>query len=298
MPRVLVVDDSAVDRAMVGELLGKNEALLIEFADDGQQALEAVAAHHPDLIVTDLLMPHLDGLQLVEALRGESPAIPIILMTSQGSEDLAAEALRRGAASYVPKRSLVAHLPETIERLLAQSEQDLAHARLVAGMTRMEASFLLENDAALLPALVRYFHAAAARLALSEGVDRIQIGVALEEALCNALYHGNLELASELRDRDFEEYYRQAKHRAGEPPYRDRRIDVEVKVTPVEIRFRVRDEGSGFDPAQVPDPMDPDRLQRESGRGILLMRTFMDEVRFNPTGNEVVLVKRVNTSSS
>jgi len=297
MSRILVVDDSAVDRTLVGDLLAKDESLEITFAEDGEQALQAVASRHPDLIITDLIMPHLDGLQLVESLRQESPPIPIVLMTSQGSEDLAAEALRMGAASYVPKRALAGNLAETVERLLAQSERERAHARLVAGMTRIEASFRLENDVSVLPALVRYFHAAAARLGLSEGVDRIQIGVALEEALCNALYHGNLELASELRDRDFRGYYDLAERRAAEAPYRDRRIQVEMRVTPREIRFQVRDEGLGFDPVSVPDPMDPAYMERASGRGILLMKTFMDEVRFNDTGTEVVMVKRVGNGS-
>jgi anti-sigma regulatory factor (Ser/Thr protein kinase) len=56
-------------------------------------------------------------------------------------------------------------------------------------------------------------------------------------------------------------------------------------------RFVIRDEGPGFDPHKVPDPTDPENLERESGRGLLLMRSFMDSVAYNPTGNEVTLVK-------
>ena len=55
--------------------------------------------------------------------------------------------------------------------------------------------------------------------------------------------------------------------------------------------FTVRDEGPGFDPSKLPDPTDPANLEKISGRGLLLMRTFMDEVRFNATGNEVTMVK-------
>ena len=59
------------------------------------------------------------------------------------------------------------------------------------------------------------------------------------------------------------------------------------------ITVAVRDEGDGFDPAQVPDPTLPENILRESGRGIFLIRNLCDEVRFNEKGNEVTMVKRI-----
>jgi anti-sigma regulatory factor (Ser/Thr protein kinase) len=58
------------------------------------------------------------------------------------------------------------------------------------------------------------------------------------------------------------------------------------------LRIVVRDEGSGFDVVPVADSDDPAALAREGGRGLVLMRTFMDEVTYNDTGNEVAMVKR------
>ena len=52
------------------------------------------------------------------------------------------------------------------------------------------------------------------------------------------------------------------------------------------------DDGPGFDVSTLPDPTDPANLERPSGRGVLFMRTFMDDVRYNPTGNCVTLLKR------
>ncbi len=54
----------------------------------------------------------------------------------------------------------------------------------------------------------------------------------------------------------------------------------------------IRDEGSGFDRSELPDPTDPENLLKSSGRGVMLMQTFMDEVIFNDRGNEVTLIKR------
>src|SRR6266566_3168207 len=57
--------------------------------------------------------------------------------------------------------------------------------------------------------------------------------------------------------------------------------------TATAAQFMVRDEGPGFNPGDVPDPTDPENLERESGRGLLLMRSFMDDVQYNERGNEV-----------
>jgi anti-sigma regulatory factor (Ser/Thr protein kinase) len=75
-------------------------------------------------------------------------------------------------------------------------------------------------------------------------------------------------------------------------PYLDRRIHVQAKLSRESILFVIRDEGPGFDPRRLPDPTDPANLETVSGRGVFLMRTFMDEVIYNATGNEVTLIKR------
>ena len=65
-----------------------------------------------------------------------------------------------------------------------------------------------------------------------------------------------------------------------------------AKLSPAEAHFVIRDEGPGFDPSACPDPTDPANLEKRSGRGLLLIRTFMDEVAFNEAGNQITLVKR------
>ena len=69
-----------------------------------------------------------------------------------------------------------------------------------------------------------------------------------------------------------------------------------MKLTPELARFEIRDEGPGFDPASIPNPTDPEYLERPSGRGMLLMRSFMDELTYNEAGNHVTLVKNVSSN--
>ena len=106
MAKILVVDDSAVDRRFVGGLLKRQAEYSVEFAEDGSDALTKMRQQVPDVIVTDLQMPNRNGLELVSAVRMHHPGVPVILMTGHGSEGLAVEALHRGAASYVPKPQL------------------------------------------------------------------------------------------------------------------------------------------------------------------------------------------------
>jgi anti-sigma regulatory factor (Ser/Thr protein kinase) len=67
---------------------------------------------------------------------------------------------------------------------------------------------------------------------------------------------------------------------------------VDVKISTEEARFVIRDEGPGFDVASVPEPIDAAGEQAKSGRGLALMRAFMDQVTFNDVGNQVTMVKR------
>ena len=112
------------------------------------------------------------------------------------------------------------------------------------------------------------------------------------EALTNAVFHGNLEVGPELRARGRDAARRLGEERRRQPPYRDRRVRVTAQETPEEARYVIRDEGPGFDPFALPDPTDPAGLAAPSGRGLVLIRSFMDVVFHNQRGNEVTLIKR------
>jgi CheY-like chemotaxis protein len=289
-PNVLVVDDAAVDRRLAGGLLEKQLACELAYAADGQEALEAIGRRLPDLVLTDLQMPGLNGLELVVRIKEDFPAVPVILMTAVGSEDIAAEALRRGAASYVPKRRLAEDLAPTAARVLAASHADRVQHRLLHYQDSLESTFTLPNDLELIGALVQHLLVALRSLPLNDETERLRVGIALEEALRNAYYHGNLELGTVVAQ-DASERDQLARSRRLESPYRERRIEVHCRITREEASFAVRDGGRGFDHARSPGA---DSLAGEpgAGRGITLMRSIVDEVRYNDAGNEVTLVKR------
>lgn len=157
---------------------------------------------------------------------------------------------------------------------------------------RFECGFCLENDAGKILSIPPYVQETLKARRLMEDSEYLRIAVAIEEALLNALYHGNLEVDSALLDRGDNAFYDLAHQRMRESPYRERRVHFQVRVTPTEAVFIVRDDGPGFDPSRLPDPTSAENLDVPHGRGVLLMRSFMDEVIYNAKGNEVTLIKR------
>ncbi len=291
MPTVLVVDDSVADRRQVGELLGEDPELTVTYVSHAADALASIQQQVPDLVLVELLIPDISGLELVTAVRNDYPQVPVVVMSSRGTEESVIQALLRGAASYVSKHSLTGDLLSTVHNVLGAAARERIQVRLLGCITRSEYAFVLQNDSTLFHPLISFLQEAVGQMGLCDSHDRTRLGVALEEALANAMYHGNLEVSSQLREEGNSEYHNLVDQRRRQAPYRDRRIYVEASLTRRQAVFTIRDEGPGFDPTILPDPTDPDNLEKVSGRGILLMRSFMDEVSYNELGNTVTMSK-------
>lgn len=294
MTRIMIVDDLNVDRHLVGKILGKDVESELQYAQHGEEALAMMEQAVPDLVITDLVMPKVDGLELVATIREQHPGLPVILMTSLGSEDVAAEALRVGAVSYVPKRYLARDLIETVQGVLAVASTENAQTRLMECMRHRTDEYVIQNEPHLFDTLVHQLQQSVVHIGLYAETDCTRLGVALAEALANAHCHGNLGVPSELREQDDGAFHALLEERSKELPYACRTITVQVELESEKGVFSIRDEGAGFDISRLPDPSDPSYFDRPSGRGILLMKAFMDDVIYNATGNEVTLVKYRN----
>ena len=291
MATILVVDDNGIDRRHAGKCV-EQEGLTAIYAENGREALSVLDRESPDVVLTDLQMPEMDGLQLVARMRDDHPSLPVVLMTAFGSEEIAVAALRAGAASYVPKRHLRKELGDAIRMVLNAVEAVQERDQVREFLKRSEATFELGYEPAGPRALISYLQDSLTQLNFSDEVGVLQVSTALTEALANAAEHGSLELDSALREESSEAYYSLGRERAKIPPYCDRRVYVTVRLTPTEATYIIRDEGPGFDPSNLPDPTDPENALKTSGRGIMLIRMFMDEVRFNEKANEVTMIKR------
>src|SRR5271166_5046139 len=119
---VLVVDDSAAIRKILQRVLRQTGIAIrtIHEAGDGQQALEVLKAQRIDLVLTDINMPVMDGLQLLATIKS-TPSwkpIPVVMITTEGGEAKVSEAVKLGAAGYVRKPFTADQIKEKLTGLL------------------------------------------------------------------------------------------------------------------------------------------------------------------------------------
>ncbi len=119
---VLAIDDDPTIRGLLADLLSLNGYSVIT-ASEGREGIELFCQQHPDLVITDIQMPHMDGLELLRQVRDVDESVPVILVTGHGDLDNALRALRRGAYDFLLK-------PINPEILLNTVRKGLEHCRL------------------------------------------------------------------------------------------------------------------------------------------------------------------------
>jgi CheY-like chemotaxis protein/anti-sigma regulatory factor (Ser/Thr protein kinase) len=291
MTSILVVDDNPIDRRLVGGLLSCIEGWQLEFANDGAAALQLMEnGFVPDIIVTDIQMPQVNGLELVATVKKQYPRLPVLLITSQGSDEIALQALKAGAVNYSPKSCLSRDLVRTIQKVISIAEKVSSTAVVtIAPTDTFHCKIEIDNDSDMIWPLIEQLQH---NMPPWIDQDRLQVGMALDEAISNAIYHGNLEVDSCLKEENNDEFYTLVDKRRQVEPYAQRRVRVETEFSPKVVTFSIADQGPGFDPDTVADPREKENLSKLSGRGLLLIRSFMDDVWHNNAGNRITMVKR------
>ncbi len=288
MPTLLVVDDVATDRLRIAGLAARWMNSNVLQAADGATALRMIEEHQPDIVLTDLHMPEMDGLQLVEAIRDQFPYIPVILMTADGSEEIAAIALQKGAASYVPKRNLNQNLERTLQQVHVTARDAQIQPEIMHQIQSTKTELVLYNDRQLIRSTVGLLVNFLRCMPLGDETERMRTGIALEEALLNAYFHGNFDVTS-VEGATPQTYDAIAADRSVDRDYSLRRIHVLADISRERAVFTIRDEGKGFDPT----PFLSGRVKplNDRHRGIHLMSTIMDKIAYNATGNEVTMTR-------
>jgi len=284
MIRILIVDDSLTERVRIAGICRRIAECCTSEAENGRAALVSLEEDLPDVILTDIQMPEMNGLQLLKVISEEYPHLPVILMTAEGSENTAAEALRHGAASYVPKAQIADNLLPTLNQVLRTARVVHSQFRLMHYLADSKSQFVLPCDPSLIRACIDQLLNVLRCLPLGSESERLRVGIALGECLHNACFHGNLELDTD--DPDFETLKRQ---RRRELPWASRRITVTAEINRIRARFIIEDEGPGFDWRLAAS--EESSIASSQGRGLRLMKSIMDDVSFNEAGNTVTLIK-------
>jgi DNA-binding NarL/FixJ family response regulator len=166
--RILVVDDHPVVRQGVAGLVGgQPDMSIVGQASNGREAIQQFRAHHPDVVLMDLQMPEMNGLDALMAIRDEAPEARIIMLTTYAGDAQVLRAIKAGARAYLLKNSLHKELLETI-RAVHAGKKTLSP----------EASYQLAEhatDDALTPAEIRVLRLIAEGNANKEIADQLSI---------------------------------------------------------------------------------------------------------------------------
>ncbi|HYG76856.1 MAG TPA: response regulator [Planctomycetota bacterium] len=301
--RILVVDDDAPTRRLLSTALAAEGYYEVVTARNGQEALRFFQSSPGfDLLLTDLSMPEMNGIELVESIRGLGSAIPVLMLTSIQTDQTIAKALEVGTDDYLQKpvdlrelRSAVAYLidkhranqealrPTPVAKVSSSALLTVNDVPASTTIRNVDEGTFVEFTTMNDPVVAERFQRFAERIlgTALNAKERGELRLALEEIVRNAIEWGNL----------------------NDP---NKKLRLSYCMLTDRITFRIEDEGPGFDPSLLKDPsVNPvahitERRasgKRMGGWGIFLARKMVDEVTFNRKGNVVFLTKYINRAA-
>lgn len=293
MTKILLVDDEELVREELGGLLD-DEGYHVITGSDGEEGLKLFEQEKPDMVITDVRMPRVDGLSLVATIRQQSPKTPVTVITGHGNEAMAIEALRAGVTDFIKKPvkledllSALGRMEDSLGLIRRAPEEVPDSAKLVEERSVYE----LDNNRSVIPTFVDAILNKCASKLTPEA--KTELSLALRELILNAVEHGNLGLSFEEKADALEKGSLETilETKLKDQKLAKRRVKIDICSCEDGVSFEITDQGKGFDWRALPDPMDPMNLLAEHGRGVLLAQMSVDELSYNEKGNQVKAIK-------
>lgn len=294
---VLLAEDDGNARETLARLI-EAEGHGVQAAPDGTVAWEMFQRFEPDLVLSDLHMPGMSGIDLLSHIRRLGDTCPVIIMTAHGSEEAAQAAIRHGANDYLRKPIEPTELQRVLRRI-ATVVHSTRHEREVASYTlRAAMTMQIPNMVQLVPTLSQYLINHAAPHVSSDEQSGLRLG--LHELIVNAIEHGNLGITWDEKAHALEagpEALRQLYfERMADPAMGKRRVTIDYRMERDWLEWTITDEGKGFDFVKLQNPVEEARLEAVHGRGIYLARIQFDNVEYLGRGNCVRVRKNLQRS--
>jgi CheY-like chemotaxis protein/anti-sigma regulatory factor (Ser/Thr protein kinase) len=274
MPRILVVDDDRTTLNLI-RLQLRSAGHTVDTAPDGAAGLERIARRRYDLVLLDIWMPGMDGLEVLGRIRGAPQPPPVVVMTADDAPATVVRAIRERAYRYVTKPIEPADLVALVDEVLAARQE--AHPIEVVSARPDWVELVVPCDRRTAERIQEFVLRLESDL---PGDVRASVGQAFRELLMNAIEWGG-----------------------GLDPHQTVRIAC-LRAKRM-LLFRIADPGKGFSFANLPHaaisnaPEDPlqhafvreEKGLRPGGFGLLMTRQIVDELLYNEAQNEVVFVK-------
>lgn len=292
--KILIVDDepSVLEFLVESIRLQGHQAVT---ARDGCEGLEIFRAEAPDLVMSDVDMPRMGGLEFLSAIRKLDLEVIVIVFTGLGNEKIALESMQRDANDFIRKPFHHKDLIPIIEKYAGIVESRKKGQETPNLM--MSKTFVLEfdNQLKMVPLIVRQILQEVGNTISAEHQLGVRIG--LTELIVNAIEHGNLGISYEEKQAamatDMYGFDTLVSARLAKPELAGRRVIVEGWLTKEQWRWKVSDDGEGFDWTSLSTPLSPENLEQPNGRGIFIAQLQFDRLEFLGKGNQVQITKRI-----
>ncbi len=294
--KLLLIDDEQLVRDELGGIL-RDEGYDVITGSDGQEGLALFRSEHPDMVITDIRMPKLDGLSVAITIKNEAPQVPITVVTGHGTESMAIEALRAGVTDFLKKPVRLEDLSGALARM--ETTRQLGTPQEQRGMpASVEVveqiwKYRLNNELEVIPEFVEGLLGQVAANMAPQSIT--ELNIALRELIVNAMEHGNLGISFEDKSQALEEgtLDELLRLRADQPEYDGRQVTITASRLKKVVYIQIADMGGGFDWHEFADSTDPKHLLSSHGRGVLLARMSVDALSYNDKGNQVTVTKSV-----
>lgn len=288
--KVLVVEDDFASRELLRIAITK-DGYECFVAEDGENGLNSFNVNNPDVVISDVRMPKMDGISLLEKLRKISKDCIIIIVTGHGNEELALQALQLGANNYIKKPIDLRDLKAQLLRYKNFIESKALESNIADFVVERDIELVIDSEISLAPSTAKYLMQKT-DTSFTE-TEKLGMELGLSELITNAIEHGNLNISFEeknfaLNNNTLQDLY---DSRSNQEELRNRKVKISFNKNDLNCEWIIEDEGNGFNYQSYPIHIG-NTLQNElHGRGIFISRMQFDEFEYIGKGN-IVKVKK------
>ncbi|MEW6712108.1 MAG: response regulator, partial [Candidatus Riflebacteria bacterium] len=275
--KILIVEDEAPIRNLLKrtiEGLGHS----VELAEDGSTGLEKFRSFEPDIVLSDILMPKKNGIELLADIRRINSDAIVIMVTAFGSADYTLQALRLKANDYIIKPFKPRQLKEIVEKYCNFIENRTVEQELLCNFIERKYSLEFGNHLNMVNRLADRMMVETQGSIPRE--NRLGVHLGLVEMITNAIEHGNLAIdfymKSEALEGNIDDWQNLLDAQLAKPELAKRLVRIDFFMNREFCEWIITDEGEGFDWRNRPDQDDPEMLLAANGRGIILTTLQFD----------------------
>lgn len=290
--KILIVEDDIVSRELLRVVVQK-EGYECQFAEDGIHGLELFHEFKPDVVITDIRMPRLDGIGLLQRIRSVERNVIIIIVTAHGNEEIALQALHLGANNYLKKPINLEDLRIILTRYDSIILNKVYKKDISILLLNQSITMVIDSDFDLVPSVSEYLTKQVKHI--FSGTDLISIELGISELLLNAIEHGSFNITNKdkekaLQENNLIELYNARKQ---DEKYANRKITILFNRNQNYCEWTIADEGNGFNWKYIPSPFTENATENLHGRGVYISKLQFDSIDYSEKGNSVTARKKI-----